>query len=72
MTRAEEPSIDQSDVETAATDEKPDAKAVFQAALAKKKAAGTSRSQHLDGDNHVTGSSHSAGGKRMFRRKSGS
>ncbi len=48
-----------------------DQKAAFKAALDKKNAAAHARSQHLDGDNHVVGSSHSGATQRMFRRKSG-
>lgn len=48
-----------------------DTKAKFAEALAKKNAAAHARSQHLDGENHVHGSSSPGVTKRQFRRKSG-
>lgn len=49
-----------------------DQKAAFKAALERKNAANHARNQvSADGDNHVSGDSHAAGAKRVFRRKSG-
>jgi len=48
-----------------------DAKAVFAAALAKKKAAGAARSAHLDGHGGVGGATANHKATRTFRRKSG-
>ncbi len=49
-----------------------DQKAKFKEALARKNAANHARNQvGLEGDNHVSGDSHAAGAKRVFRRKSG-
>ncbi len=49
-----------------------DQKAKFKAALERKNAANHARNQTTaDGDNHVSGDSHAAGAKRVFRRKSG-
>ena len=48
-----------------------DTKEAFAAALARKNAANNARSQHLDGENHVHGSTSSDVTKRQFRRKSG-
>ncbi len=48
-----------------------DQKAAFKAALDKKKAAAGIRSQHLDGESQLHGTSHAAATKRQFRRKSG-
>lgn len=49
-----------------------DQKAKFKAALERKNAANHARNQTgADGDNHVSGDSHAAGAKRVFRRKSG-
>lgn len=49
-----------------------DQKAAFKAALDRKNAANHARNQTTaDGDNHVSGDSHAAGAKRVFRRKSG-
>jgi hypothetical protein len=47
------------------------AKEVFAAALEKKKAAGQSRSAHLDGHGGVGGATASHKATRTFRRKSG-
>ncbi len=47
------------------------AKSVFAAALEKKKAAGQSRSAHLDGHGGVGGATASHKATRTFRRKSG-
>jgi hypothetical protein len=47
------------------------AKDVFAAALEKKKAAGQSRSAHLDGHGGVGGATASHKATRTFRRKSG-
>jgi hypothetical protein len=47
------------------------AKEVFAAALEKKKAAGQSRSSHLDGHGGVGGATASHKATRTFRRKSG-
>jgi hypothetical protein len=60
--------------ETAEGDEGPvtnSAKEVFAAALEKKKAAGQSRSAHLDGHGGVGGATASHKATRTFRRKSG-
>lgn len=58
--------------DTAATDGPVDQKAKFKEALARKNAANHARNQTTaDGDNHVSGDSHAAGAKRVFRRKSG-
>lgn len=46
-------------------------KEVFEAALEKKKAAGQSRSAHLDGHGGVGGATASHKATRTFRRKSG-
>ncbi len=51
--------------------EHPDAKAVFAAALEKKKAAGAARSAHLDGHGGVGGATANHKATRTFRRKSG-
>ncbi len=69
------------DAETDATDEaatdteegpvSSSAKEVFAAALEKKKAAGQSRSAHLDGHGGVGGATASHKATRTFRRKSG-
>lgn len=58
---------------TAETDTGPvDQKARFKAALERKNAAAHARNQSsADGDNHISGDSHAAGAKRVFRRKSG-
>jgi hypothetical protein len=49
-----------------------DQKARFRAALERKNAAAHARNQvSADGDNHISGDSHAAGAKRVFRRKSG-
>jgi len=47
------------------------AKEIFAAALEKKKAAGQSRSAHLDGHGGVGGATASHKATRTFRRKSG-
>ena len=52
-------------------EEPADAKAVFAAALAKKKAAGAARSAHLDGHGGVGGATANHKATRTFRRKSG-
>jgi len=60
--------------ETAEGEEGPvsnSAKEVFAAALEKKKAAGQSRSAHLDGHGGVGGATASHKATRTFRRKSG-
>ncbi|WP_111766410.1 DUF5302 domain-containing protein [Nakamurella deserti] len=59
--------------ETVGTDAGPvDQKARFKAALERKNAANHARNRTTaDGDNHVSGDSHAAGAKRVFRRKSG-
>jgi hypothetical protein len=56
---------------TEAADAPVDQKAVFAAALAKKKAAGQARSAHLDGHGGVGGATASHKATRTFRRKSG-
>jgi len=56
---------------TGETDEPTDAKSVFAAALAKKKAAGAARSAHLDGHGGVGGATANHKATRTFRRKSG-
>ena len=48
-----------------------DTKAAFAAALARKNATTKARSEHLDGENHVHGTSSPGVTKRQFRRKSG-
>lgn len=48
-----------------------DTKAAFAAALARKNATAKARSEHLDGENHVHGTSSPGVTKRQFRRKSG-
>ena len=56
---------------TGEAEEPADAKAVFAAALAKKKAAGAARSAHLDGHGGVGGATANHKATRTFRRKSG-
>jgi len=56
---------------TGEADEPTDAKSVFAAALAKKKAAGAARSAHLDGHGGVGGATANHKATRTFRRKSG-
>jgi len=64
-----------SEAETSGTPAEPavsqDTKAAFAAALARKNAATKARSEHLDGENHVHGTSSPGVTKRQFRRKSG-
>lgn len=67
---------DAADATTAAAEEPEgpvtaSAKEVFAAALEKKKAAGQSRSAHLDGHGGVGGATASHKATRTFRRKSG-
>jgi hypothetical protein len=63
--------VSESGSESGSSDGEPDQRSAFKAALERKNAATAARSQHLDGDNHVAGSSHAAATKRVFRRKSG-
>jgi hypothetical protein len=56
---------------TGEAEEPTDAKSVFAAALAKKKAAGAARSAHLDGHGGVGGATANHKATRTFRRKSG-
>lgn len=56
---------------TTDAEEPTDPKAVFAAALAKKKAAGAARSAHLDGHGGVGGATANHKATRTFRRKSG-
>ena len=67
------PAEDAADAAAAETEAGPvDQKAKFKAALDRKNAADHARNQvGLEGDNHVSGDSHAAGAKRVFRRKSG-
>lgn len=68
----EAPAAAESDERAAGETEEPtDAKSVFAAALAKKKAAGAARSAHLDGHGGVGGATANHKATRTFRRKSG-
>lgn len=60
------------ETDSVVTEAPKDQKAAFKAALDRKNAANHARNQTTaDGDNHVSGDSHAAGAKRVFRRKSG-
>ena len=65
------PPAAESDERAGEPEEPTDAKSVFAAALARKKAAGAARSAHLDGHGGVGGATANHKATRTFRRKSG-